>query len=144
MSVPSRASTQVMHIIMTEGFFSVLLRTSAATLAAASGILFKCLPVTISASSISKKKNRSLYSVLSPMPEVFLPQHPGDTTKSTEPGTVSEALFTPKPSAPGELNESAAGELSIRCSADLNCNGSLSMPRPFSSEAVILNALPLN
>ena len=45
------------------------------------------------------------------MPEVFRPQQPGETKSRTEPGILSAALFTPKPSAPGELKERAAGEL---------------------------------
>ena len=43
--------------------------------------------------------------------EVFLPQQPGDTISMTEPGTDSPALFTPNPSAPGELKARVAGEL---------------------------------
>ena len=43
--------------------------------------------------------------------EVFLPQHPGATISIMESGTASPALFTPKPSAPGELNARVAGEL---------------------------------
>ena len=43
--------------------------------------------------------------------DVFLPQQPGATISMIESGTASPALFTPKPSAPGELNASVAGEL---------------------------------
>ena len=40
-----------------------------------------------------------------------LPQHPGATISMIDPGTASPALFTPNPSAPGELKASVAGEL---------------------------------
>ena len=70
------------------------------------------------------------------MPEVLRPQQPGDIRSSTEPGMLSAARLTPKPSAPGELKDSEAGELYIRCSADINCCGSLSMPRLLSSLTV--------
>ena len=43
--------------------------------------------------------------------EVLRPQQPGATTSMTEPGTASPARLTPKPSAPGELKASVAGEL---------------------------------
>jgi hypothetical protein len=43
--------------------------------------------------------------------EVFLPQQPGETISMTDPGTESPALFTPNPSAPGELKARVAGEL---------------------------------
>ena len=43
--------------------------------------------------------------------DVFLPQHPGATINMIDPGTASPALFTPNPSAPGELKASVAGEL---------------------------------
>ena len=43
--------------------------------------------------------------------EVFRPQQPGATRSITEPGMARPARFTPKPSAPGELKASVAGEL---------------------------------
>ena len=43
--------------------------------------------------------------------DVFRPQHPGATISMIESGIASPALFTPNPSAPGELNASVAGEL---------------------------------
>ena len=49
-SVPSRASTHVMQIMTTVGGSSIASTTSFT----ASGILFRCLPVTISVSSISR------------------------------------------------------------------------------------------
>jgi hypothetical protein len=43
--------------------------------------------------------------------DVFRPQHPGATISMIESGIASPALFTPNPSAPGELKASVAGEL---------------------------------
>ena len=42
--------------------------------------------------------------------EVFRPQQPGETISITEPGIARPARLTPKPSAPGELKASVAGE----------------------------------
>ena len=43
--------------------------------------------------------------------DVFRPQQPGATISMIESGTASPALFTPNPSAPGELKARVAGEL---------------------------------
>ena len=136
MSVPSRASTQVMHIMTTDGFAPVLDLYSLITASTAAGTFFKCLPVTISDSSILRKKKRFLYCGSSPIPEVLRPQQPGEIRSSTEPGMLRAARFTPKPSAPGELKDSEAGELYISCSPDTNCCGKCSRPRLRSSLTV--------
>ena len=68
--------------------------------------------------------------------DVLRPQHPGATMSITDSGTLRPALLTPKPSAPGELYASVAGELYTRLLPDRSSAGMLSFPRSITSLAV--------